>query len=160
MLAPPPKPEPAPEPPIPPPAPADVAVPPPAPSPSPVEKVRPAPSPEVTVEPSRRAWYRDPVALGLLGGGVIAGGVGAGFLVSAQSASNASKTATSYPDSQRFKHTAEQRGLVGDISVGAGGALIAVGVVWIVLHRDSGERRTVTRWIVPGGGGLAIGGPF
>jgi len=154
-----PEPAPAPEPPIPPPDPADTAVPPPAPAPPPMTSERPAPR-EAPVEPTRRAWYTDPVALGLLGGGVIAGGVGAGFLVSAQSASNASKNATSYQDAGRLKHTAEQRGLIGGISAGAGGALIGAGVVWIVLHRDAGEQRTVTGWLVPGGGGLAIGGPL
>ncbi|TMQ19739.1 MAG: tetratricopeptide repeat protein [Deltaproteobacteria bacterium] len=154
-----PKPEPTPEPPIPPPAPTEPVAPPATPPP-PVVNQRPAP-PEVPVETGRRAWYRDPIALGLLGGGLVAGGVGAGFLVSARSAGKDSINAKgSYPDTARFRHTAEQRGLIGGISAGAGVALVGAGVVWIVLHRDSGERRTITGWLAPGGGGLAISGPL
>jgi hypothetical protein len=33
-------------------------------------------------------------------------------------------------------------------------------VVWIVMHRGSGEQRTVTGWLAPGGGGLAVTGAF
>jgi hypothetical protein len=39
-------------------------------------------------------------------------------------------------------------------------ALVGGGVAWLILHRDSGERRTVTGWLAPGGGGLAITGPW
>ena len=107
-----------------------------------------------------RRWYSDPIALSLLGAGAVASGVGVGFLVSAQSASSKSKTAPDYPTAQSLKHTAEQRGTIGMVSTIGGGALLAGGVVWIVLHRDTRERRAVTGWLSPGGGGLAITGPF
>jgi outer membrane biosynthesis protein TonB len=141
--------------PEPPPPPVKPVTPPPPVTP-PVE--RPAPPP-VVAETHHRVWYRDPITLGLLSGGVLAGGVGAGFLVSAQSASSDSKNAKSYPVAQSLKDKAAQRGLIGTISAGAGVALLGVGVVRIVMHRDSGER-TVTGWLAPGGGGLAITGPF
>jgi hypothetical protein len=39
--------------------------------------------------------------------------------------------------------------------------LIAGGVGWIWWKRhESGEQRTVTGWLAPGGGGLVIAGPF
>ena len=120
----------------------------------------PADHPETPQVEAVRRWYTDPIALSLLGAGAVAGGVGTGFLVSAQSASNQSKTAADYPTSVSLKHTAEQRGKVGLISTIAGGALLTGGAVWIVLHRDTRERRTVTGWLVSGGGGLAISGPF
>ena len=124
----------------------------------------PADHPETPVDaPAGRRWYNDPIALSLLGAGVVAGGVGAGFLVSAQTASKNSKNAGDYPTSQSQKHTAEQRGKIGLATTIGGGALVAGGVVWIVLHRG-GERhdevRGVTGWLAPGGGGLAFGGPF
>jgi tetratricopeptide (TPR) repeat protein len=158
-----PRPEPPPPPPVTPP-PAPPVTPTPEPAPTPVKPVTtpglPPPPPAVVVtEAHHRAWYRDPITLGLLGGGVLAGGVGAGFLVSAQSASTDSKNARSYPVAQSLKDKAAQRGLIGTISAGAGVALLGVGVVRIVMHRDSGER-TVTGWLAPGGGGLAITGPF
>jgi hypothetical protein len=32
--------------------------------------------------------------------------------------------------------------------------------VWTVLHRESSEQRTVTGWLMPGSGGLAVIGRF
>jgi tetratricopeptide (TPR) repeat protein len=156
----------------PPPAPRPVApaAPPPAPSEPPPAAVappvvasqrsEPMDHPETPPVEGGRRWYTDPIALSLLGAGAVASGVGAGFLVSAQSASNRSKTAPDYPTAQSLKHTAEQRGTIGMVSTIGGGALLAGGVVWIVLHRDTRERRAVTGWLAPGGGGLAITGPF
>jgi len=163
----------------PPAAPPPPSTPPPASTPPPVEVVAPAPSapppvvaaappmtadqPEVVASPAGRRWYKDPVALSLLGVGVVAGGVGAGFLVSAQTASNNSKNAGDYQTTQSQKHTAEQRGRIGLATTIAGGALVAGGVVWIVLHRGGEgheDGRGVTGWLAPGGGGLAFGGPF
>jgi hypothetical protein len=120
----------------------------------------PAGHPETPPVEGGRRWYSDPIALSLLGAGAVASGVGVGFLVSAQSASSKSKTAPDYPTAQSLKHTAEQRGTIGMASTIGGGALLAGGVVWIVLHRDTRERRAVTGWLSPGGGGLAITGPF
>lgn len=124
---------------------------------------QPAPSPEVppaVPAPATRAWYRDPIALGLLGTGVAAIGVGTGFLFSAQSADHEAKTARTYQQVQDAGNRASQRGTVGLITGGVGVALVGGGVAWIVLHRDSGEQRIVTGWLAPGGGGLAITGPF
>ena len=154
----------------PPPAPRAPAAPPPTPSEPPpaavaAPVVAPPPSepvdhPEAPPVEGGRRWYTDPIALSLLGAGAVAGGVGVGFLVSAQSSSNKSKTAPDYPTAQSLKHTAEQRGTIGMVSTIGGGALLAGGVVWIVLHRDTRERHAVTGWLAPGGGGLAITGPF
>jgi hypothetical protein len=37
---------------------------------------------------------------------------------------------------------------------------VITGVVWIVMHRDGGER-VVTGWLTPeGGGGFAVAGAF
>jgi tetratricopeptide (TPR) repeat protein len=121
----------------------------------------PATSPEVPpAAPATRAWYRDPIALALLGTGVAATGVGTGFLFAAQSADHDAKTATTYQQVQEAGNRASQRGTIGSITGGVGVALVAGGVVWIVLHRDSGDPRIVTGWLAPGGGGLAITGPF
>jgi tetratricopeptide (TPR) repeat protein len=144
----------------PPPPPATTTPPPPViapPAPAPAGAPPETPPADVA---TGRTWYTDPIALSLLGAGVVAAGVGTGFLVAAQSASNSSTNAADYPTSLSLKHKAEQRGKIGLGSALAGGALIAGGVVWIVLHRDPGEPHALTGWLTPGGGGLAVAGSF
>jgi tetratricopeptide (TPR) repeat protein len=126
-------------------------------------RTQPAASPEVppaAPSPAVRVWYRDPIALGLLGTGVAAIGVGTGFLLSAQSADQDAKAAKTYQQVQDAGDRASRRGTVGSITTAAGIALVGGGVAWIVLHRDSGEQRAVTGWLLPGGGGLAVHGRF
>lgn len=110
--------------------------------------------------PATRAWYRDPIALALLGSGVAAIGVGTGFLFSARSADHDARTATTYQQVLDAGNRASQRGTFGLVTNGIGIAWVVGGVAWIFQHRDSGEQRTVTGWLEPGGGGLAITGPF
>ena len=110
--------------------------------------------------PATWAWYRDPIALGLLGAGVAATGVGTGFWLSAKSADHDAKSATTYQQVLDAGNRASQRGTLGSITTGIGIALVGGGVAWIVLHRDSGEQRTITGWLAPGGGGLAVHGRF
>lgn len=124
---------------------------------------QPATSPEApsaTPAVATWAWYRDPIALGLLGTGVAAIGVGTGFLLSAQSADQDAKAAKTYQGVLDAGDRASQRGTRGLVIGGVGIALVGGGVAWIVLHRDSGEQRTVTGWLLPGGGGLAVHGRF
>jgi tetratricopeptide (TPR) repeat protein len=110
--------------------------------------------------PAARAWYRDPIAVALLGTGVAAVGVGTGFLLSAQSADHDARTSASYQGVLDARDRASQRATIGSITGGAGIALVGGGLAWIFLHRDSREPRTVTGWIAPGGGGLAITSAF
>lgn len=117
-------------------------------------------APPAASVPAKHVWYRDPIALGLLGTGVAAIGVGTGFWFSAKSAQNDALTAPTYPQTKDANHQISQRETVGNITVGIGVALVGGGVAWIVLHRGSGEQRTVTGWLEPGGGGLAITGRF
>jgi hypothetical protein len=106
-------------------------------------------------------FYKDPVALGLGGAGVVAAGVGVGFLVAARSASNAAKTAPTYQEVLDDNRKVDQRNNLGGGGLIAGGVLIAGSVGWVLWKRhDAGEQRTVTGWLTPGGGGLVIAGPF
>jgi hypothetical protein len=106
------------------------------------------------------AWYRDPVAIGLVGTGVIATGVGAGLLISASSLDSDYKHAATVGQARPLADKARSRGNLGLITTAAGGALVAGGIVWIVLHRDPAEQPPVTGWLAPGGGGLAVTGAF
>ena len=143
-----PQPEPTPEPAVPPPLAAPAR---------PAEASSPAP-----VEPSRagRSWYQDPVALSLVGGGLVATGVGAGLLVSASSLDSSVKTARTYNEAKANADKAKSRGNLGLIATGVGGGLVVAGLVWIAIHGDSDEQHPVTGFVVPGGGGLAWGGGF
>jgi hypothetical protein len=117
--------------------------------------------PPTDTQPVVRAWYKDPIALTLVGSGVVATGVGGGFLVSASSAHNDFMSAKTYNDAQQSLDQAQSRQTIGFIAAGAGIALVAGGVVWIFTHRDSAEQHAVTGWLAPGGGGgLAVAGGF
>jgi len=120
----------------------------------------PAPSPAGDTQLSARAWYKDPVALGLVGTGVVATGVGVGLLVSARSLDHQIKTAKDYRAAEGFSDKAKSREKLGWITSGVGGALVIGGVVWSVTHRSATEQHALTGWLAPGGGGLAVAGAF
>jgi hypothetical protein len=136
-----------------------VVAPPPIVAPAPV-----APPPVIARPPEppprSRAWYHDPVALGLVGTGLVAGGVGAGLLISARSLNNDSRDATTIDEARRLGDQAKSRGNLGLVTAGAGGALLIGGIVWIVLNRPSAEQRTIAGWLAPGGGGVSVTGAF
>lgn len=148
-------------PPAAPPAPSGPAVTPPS---APVAGTTPgAPPPETPpaepVQPYN--WLTDPIALSLLGAGVVGLGVGGGYLAAAHAASNDAKAAKTYQQVLDANAKVDQRNKIGGTGMIVGGVLVAGGVGWIVWKRhDSGEQRTVTGWLAPGGGGLAITGPF
>ena len=121
----------------------------------------PGPSPVSDTQLSGRAWYKDPIALGLVGTGGIATGIGVGLLVSARSLDSSIKDATTYADAKQRADDAKSRGNLGLITAGVGGALVIGGVVWIVTHRGATEQHALTGWLTPGGGGgLAVAGAF
>ncbi len=124
--APPPAPEPAP---APPPAPAAPVAAPPAPSP-PI--VAPAPAAASTHD---TPWYRDPLGDGLTGAGVVAVGVGIGFLVMASSSQHRADTAEFRDDFVHDLDEATTRRRIGAVSLGVGAALVAGGIV-VYLRRD------------------------
>jgi tetratricopeptide (TPR) repeat protein len=142
-------------PPSPPLEPAPAATPPPAPAPV-VETPPPAPPPS---GPASAGWYRDPLALGLVGGGVLAAGVGTALLLSARALDDDSYNAPNIEESRSLKDKAHARGNLGLITAGAGGALIVGGIARILFH-DTGEKPAVTGWVKAGGAGLAITGAF
>jgi tetratricopeptide (TPR) repeat protein len=120
----------------------------------------PAPAPAGDTQLSARAWYKDPIALGLAGSGIVAIGVGAGFLISARSLDRDFNSTKDYQQAEGFSDKAKSREKLGWITSGVGGALVIGGVVWIVTHRSATEQHALTGWLAPGGGGLAVAGAF
>jgi len=130
----------------------------PAPSP-PVEQPIAQPPPLVSTSAEGRTWWKDPVGGALVGAGTIGIGLGVVFLVQGKSADSDKANATSYPEYETLANRAESRGRLGVISLVAGGALAAGGVVWYVTRKPHAEK-TVTTLVVPGGGGVALSGRF
>jgi tetratricopeptide (TPR) repeat protein len=138
-----PAPEPAPEP-VPEPAPV-------VPEPTPVpEPPKPRP-PEQVVVTSEVAIYRDPLGLGLVGGGVLAGVVGLVMYRSATGARDDADAATTYQQFEDLMDRASQRRAYA-VAFGAGAAtLIGAGVARLVL-RD--RTRQEIRMAPAAGGGV------
>jgi len=134
--------------------PAPVA-PPPAPAPPPVAVTSPPPPPSAAP-----AWYRDPVALELLGIGVLATGIGGGLLISAHGVDDEAHHAATIDDARRLGDQARSRGNLGLVAASTGGALVIAGVVWILAHRHPDEPSKLAGWLAPGGGGLTVTGAF
>jgi hypothetical protein len=146
--------------PVEPPAPAPVE---PATAPAPVEAApapTPAPAQAVTAAPEGHAWYRDPVGDGLVAVGVVGLGVGVAFLVSAHSAEQAIPSAADYDAAKVLHDRASSRGTLGSVSMIAGGALVVGGIVWLVHHAHASSGTTISGWVAPGTGGLAVTGGF
>jgi tetratricopeptide (TPR) repeat protein len=106
----------------------------------------------------RDRWYRDPVGLALVGGGVGLGVVGLVTYGTARSKIDRAATAPSY--SQYVENLADARRLrVSAIALGAVGAL-AVGIGAVHLWRHRGHATELAIAPVEGGGVLSLGGPF
>lgn len=119
-----------------------------------------SPGTPVASGPSSPAWYRDPITLGLLGTGLVASGAAVGFELSARSLDRDFDSAPDHAAAVAFRDRAESRRNLARISGGVGVALVIGGVVWMVLHRDTTEKPTVTGWVTPDGGGVVVAGGF
>ena len=102
----------------------------------------------------RSWWPLLPVGLG-----VVAAGVGTGFLVSAGSSFAAlnqrGDAALSYADAVAARDAGSTNQLIGGVLVGAGALALAAGLTWFFL---SSPADTHAAWLVPTPGGLALVG--
>jgi tetratricopeptide (TPR) repeat protein len=138
----------------------------PVPTPAPVKPVedppqvvKPLPDDPPTT-PGRSPWWKDPIGDGLVGLGVVGLGVGGYFLISARQAEQESRK--NIDKFQENDDLAQSRGKIGVISTIAGGVLVVGGIVRYATRGGGGgqERRTVTGWLTPDGGGIAAFGRF
>ena len=91
---------------------------------------------------------------------IVATGVGVGLLISAKSLDSDSKAATDdYGRALDLRNQARLRGNIGGVTAAVGVGALVGAAVWVVVHRKAGER-TVTGWLAPDGGGLAVAGGF
>jgi hypothetical protein len=114
------------------------------------------PPPRPPPKPSPPRWNRDPLGLGLTGAGVIALGIGAGFLVAGEIALGDAGEATTYAGYTGHHATAATRLEVAVGALAIGGALAAAGVARLLVVRRHARAEAVAVWIGPG----AVGGTF
>lgn len=98
-----------------------------------------APAAAAPAVAARAAWWHDRWALGAMGAGLAATGVGLGFIIASHSAAAQANGAgtTHYADYQRLWDTAERRQTIGVAALAVGGALLATGAfrfVWVRRH--------------------------
>jgi tetratricopeptide (TPR) repeat protein len=106
-------------------------------------------------------WYKDPVGLSLVGVGLVAAGIGGGYLLAARAAASDAQAAASYDQIRPLNDKIDQRNKIGAGALIAGGVLVVGGASWILWKQhDSGERRVVTGWLSPGSAGVVLGGRF
>jgi hypothetical protein len=120
----------------------------------------PIDKPEVHAStPESRPWWKDPVGDTLVVTGAIGLGVGTVMLVSAHSADkDKTSPGITYTKYKSDLTTAHDDGLYGVVGLVAGSALVFGGVAWYATHKD--HSATVTGYLAPTGGGLAVLGSF
>ena len=120
------------------------------------EVVVTTPPPAPPTRPAPPSWRRDPWAIALTATGVLALGVGGGYLIAAEVARGDAGGATTYVDYARRWSTANDR---LDVAIGAlaiGGVLVATGVARFLIVRHRAHHEPSAVWIGPG----LIGGRF
>ncbi len=123
-------------------------------------ELQPSPPVTPTDRGSTRPRWQDPIGLSLVGVGAIGLVVGTTFLVKGSSAQSDADSATTYDDYLAASERAESNGRVGVVGLVVGGAFVTAGVVWYMTRTPATADRTVTGWVAPGSGGLAVSGRF
>jgi hypothetical protein len=98
-------------------------------APAPVESSPPPPVVITTAPPPPRPWYADGWGDALVGGGVVALVVGGMVWMGASDDIAAAHSSSSYPDFASHADGAETRQTIGVVTMIAGGALVAGGIV-------------------------------
>lgn len=106
-----------------------------------------------------RGWYTDVVADVLLGGGLVAGGVGAYFYTAARSDLDSADGATDYSEHKDLVDSAHSKRLIAIGLAGTGVALVGAGIIRLMVH-DRSEHRRVGVAPTHGGGMVVLEGSF
>ena len=111
-----------------------------------VEPPKPPPLPP----PPPPKWWLDPWGLAASGAGVVAIGVGAGFIAAAYSARGDAQTATTLAAVDERWSAATSRRTLGVVALGAGSILVAAGVYRFLTLKRAADRRDVVVSVTPG----------
>lgn len=126
-------------------------------------RAAPARAPAPVAAPQQSPWYKDKLGDGLVLGGVVAAVVGVFEYRSAVSDLDAAEDHSSAPTLARYNELVDRahtKRTASIVLLGAGGALIAGGVVRYVLHDRTAEVRGVGVAPAPGGGVVTYAGSF
>lgn len=106
-------------------------------------------------------WYRDSLAWGVTGVGVVALGVSGWLLADAGSASDEANHTASEETRQSLYDRRSTRRTQSAIVGGAGLVMAGAGIVMLVVHPRDREERVGTAWHIGlSGNGLAVAGQF
>jgi hypothetical protein len=120
----------------------------------------PPPPPRPPPPPPARPFWQDPLGDALVIGGVVALGVGVGFSAAARSSASAADRADSLAEYEDFAVEARGRRRIAAVSLGAGVALAAAGVVrWVLIAREP-EPAAPAVSFVDGGALVGLAGRF
>lgn len=105
-------------------------------------------------------WYKDVAGNSLTGMGVVAVGIGTGFLVSSVANENARSGAATGTEFQRLGDDARRTRSIALVSLSVGGGLIAAGLVRYITRETASKAAPVALWANETGGGLSVAGRF
>ena len=130
-----------------------------APQPEPTPPPPPPPAPAPVDEAGPRAWYKNPVGLALVGGGVVVGVIGGVLYTSARNDFDSAKTASDYPTHHDLIERGRSRRTLSVVAGVGGVALVGAGVAYIVIsHRSQAANVAVAP--ANGGGIVTWSGTF
>jgi tetratricopeptide (TPR) repeat protein len=107
----------------------------------------PAPRVAVADAPPRR-WYEDKIGWAVGGAGVVAVGVGIGFIVHGAAQANDAGGTKDQSTADDLNQAAKRSKLIGGILVGAGAALAIAGAVKMVLYDRPGHEEPKVSFVV------------
>ncbi len=119
------------------------------------------PAPDLIIAaPTRAPWHRDPIAWSLVGTGAVAAGVGVFLLVDA--ADLRDRSHANLPDDVRkdLAARADRRQTWGTAVTIAGAAVLAAGVVKLILRPDPPQDARLRISLRVSSSGVALGGTF
>jgi tetratricopeptide (TPR) repeat protein len=119
-----------------------------------VEPPKPAPLPP----PPPAKWWLDPWGLAASGAGIVAIGVGGGFIAAAYSARGDAQAATTLAEVDERWSAAASRRTIGVVALGAGSILVAAGAYRLMTLKRAADRRDVVVSVTPQM--VVVGGTF
>lgn len=115
---------------------------------------QPSPSPVV----AEAYWYQDPIGWTLAGAGLVAIGVGTGFIIHSNGLADDAKTAQDQREAQSKLDSSQTFEIAGGVTLGIGAALIVGGVVKMILHDKGHSDSKIT--VAVGADRILLSGTF
>ncbi len=122
--------------------------------------VVPPPTPKPAPPPPAPRWWLDPVGLAATGAGVVALGIGVGFLVASGAAQDDAAAALDRPEYDRRWQTAESRRAIAVGALVTGAVVTAAGITRFALVRRQASKRDALPSLSYDRGVVSVGARF